>query len=209
MPDDEGLALHAAGSRAARSVRCSRSGRTAGSRRCTSARPRAKRARCCSRSTITAVRRRTRPVGTTTTPKSSIPRPGRWTRCRSSGARSTRPTSKTSWSRSSATRSRSRGCGRRRSASSSSTAATPKTSRSADYARWSPHVAPGGVLAIHDVFEDPGRRRPGAVPRVGAGGGRRLRADRDHRIVARAAQALSLLAPGAVRVRGSGMGVSC
>ncbi len=26
----------------------------------------------------------------------------------------------------------------------------------ADYERWSPHVAPGGVLAIHDVFEDPG-----------------------------------------------------
>jgi predicted O-methyltransferase YrrM len=25
----------------------------------------------------------------------------------------------------------------------------------ADYAEWSPHVAPGGVLAIHDVFEDP------------------------------------------------------
>jgi predicted O-methyltransferase YrrM len=25
----------------------------------------------------------------------------------------------------------------------------------ADYAGWSPHLAPGGVLAIHDVFEDP------------------------------------------------------
>jgi predicted O-methyltransferase YrrM len=25
----------------------------------------------------------------------------------------------------------------------------------ADYAGWSPHVAPDGVLAIHDVFEDP------------------------------------------------------
>jgi MMP 1-O-methyltransferase len=25
----------------------------------------------------------------------------------------------------------------------------------ADYAGWTPHVAPGGVLAIHDVFEDP------------------------------------------------------
>jgi predicted O-methyltransferase YrrM len=25
----------------------------------------------------------------------------------------------------------------------------------ADYAHWSPFVAPGGVLAIHDVFEDP------------------------------------------------------
>lgn len=25
----------------------------------------------------------------------------------------------------------------------------------ADYERWSPHVSPGGTLAIHDVFEDP------------------------------------------------------
>jgi predicted O-methyltransferase YrrM len=25
----------------------------------------------------------------------------------------------------------------------------------ADYAAWAPHVAPGGVLAIHDVFPDP------------------------------------------------------
>ena len=25
----------------------------------------------------------------------------------------------------------------------------------ADYAGWTPHVAPGGVLAIHDVFPDP------------------------------------------------------
>ena len=25
----------------------------------------------------------------------------------------------------------------------------------ADYVEWSPHVAAGGVLAIHDVFEDP------------------------------------------------------
>ena len=25
----------------------------------------------------------------------------------------------------------------------------------ADYARWTPHVAPGGLLAIHDVFPDP------------------------------------------------------
>jgi hypothetical protein len=25
----------------------------------------------------------------------------------------------------------------------------------ADYAQWSPHVAPDGTLAIHDVFEDP------------------------------------------------------
>ena len=25
----------------------------------------------------------------------------------------------------------------------------------ADYAGWAPHVAPGGLLAIHDVFEDP------------------------------------------------------
>ena len=33
----------------------------------------------------------------------------------------------------------------------------------ADYAGWAPHVAVGGTLAIHDVFPDPGRRRPPAV----------------------------------------------
>ena len=37
MPDDEGLALHDAGAERVRSDRCSRSGRTAASRRCTSA----------------------------------------------------------------------------------------------------------------------------------------------------------------------------
>lgn len=25
----------------------------------------------------------------------------------------------------------------------------------ADYAAWAPHVAPGGTLAVHDVFPDP------------------------------------------------------
>jgi predicted O-methyltransferase YrrM len=25
----------------------------------------------------------------------------------------------------------------------------------ADYAGWTPHIAPGGILAIHDVFPDP------------------------------------------------------
>ncbi|MFN2587082.1 MAG: class I SAM-dependent methyltransferase [Actinomycetota bacterium] len=37
----------------------------------------------------------------------------------------------------------------------------------ADYAGWSPHVAPGGLLAIHDVFEDPadGGRPPYVVYR--------------------------------------------
>ena len=38
-----------------------------------------------------------------------------------------------------------------------------------DYEGWAPWVAPGGVLAIHDVFPRPGRRRPGAVPDLPAG----------------------------------------
>ena len=55
----------------------------------------------------------------------------------------------------SATRRPSGGSGRRRSASSSSTAATPRTSRWPTTSTWAHHVLPGGVLAIHDVFEDP------------------------------------------------------
>ena len=47
------------------------------------------------------------------------------------------------------------GCGGRRSACCSSTAATPTPRRSTDYEGWAPWVAPGGVLAIHDVFPDP------------------------------------------------------
>ena len=37
----------------------------------------------------------------------------------------------------------------------SSTAATPTRAAVADYEGWAPHVAPGGALAIHDVFPDP------------------------------------------------------
>ena len=114
----------------------------------------ASRARCASPSTITAARRRTRPAGSTTIPRSSIPRPVAWTRCRSSAARSTPPASKTSWSRSSAIRFRWRGRGVRRSASCSSTAATPKTSRWPT-TRNGRRTSRRGVLAIHDVFEDP------------------------------------------------------
>ena len=44
----------------------------------------------------------------------------------------------------------------------------------ADYAGWTPHVAPGGLLAIHDVFPDPadGGRPPYEqiyLPAVGSG----------------------------------------
>ena len=43
----------------------------------------------------------------------------------------------------------------------------------ADYECWSPHVAPGGLLAIHDVFEDPaeGGRPPYVVYRRAIGSG--------------------------------------
>jgi len=44
----------------------------------------------------------------------------------------------------------------------------------ADYDGWAPHVMPGGVLAIHDVFPDPadGGRPPFVVfQRVLASGG--------------------------------------
>ncbi|MFC3999659.1 class I SAM-dependent methyltransferase [Nocardiopsis sediminis] len=44
----------------------------------------------------------------------------------------------------------------------------------ADYASWSPHVVPGGVLAIHDVFPDPadGGRPPYDIYRRALGSGR-------------------------------------
>jgi predicted O-methyltransferase YrrM len=32
----------------------------------------------------------------------------------------------------------------------------------ADYERWSPHVAPGGILVFHDIFED--EREGGLAP---------------------------------------------
>ena len=42
-----------------------------------------------------------------------------------------------------------------------------------DYEGWSPHVAPGGLLAIHDVFEDPadGGRPPYEIWRRALSGG--------------------------------------
>ena len=47
------------------------------------------------------------------------------------------------------------GSGPRRARSCSSTAATGRSRRTLDYGLWTPHVAAGGLLAIHDVFEDP------------------------------------------------------
>ena len=53
---------------------------------------------CCSPSTTTAGRRRTRPAGSGTSPTSSTPRSAGWTRCRPSGAPSTTPASRArSW----------------------------------------------------------------------------------------------------------------
>ena len=66
-------------------------------------RPRA-RARCCSRSTTTVARRRTRRGGSGTSPTWSTPRWVGWTRCRGSGARSTTPASRGRSSRWSASR---------------------------------------------------------------------------------------------------------
>ena len=45
--------------------------------------------------------------------------------------------------------------GRRRWRSCSSTAATARSRPRLDYEGWTPHVAIGGTLAIHDVFPDP------------------------------------------------------
>ncbi len=51
----------------------------------------------------------------------------------------------------------------------------------ADYDLWSPHVAPGGLLAIHDVFPDPadGGRPPHEIYRRAVDGGEFV----DHRSV--------------------------
>ena len=65
------------------------------------------------------------------------------------------------------------GCGAPRSAWSSSTAATPRRPRVTDYEGWAPWVAPGGVLAIHDVFPDPADGGQAAVPDLPAGAGLR------------------------------------
>ena len=113
-------------------------------------------ARSCSPSTTTAARRRTRPAGSTTTPRSSTRGSAGWTPCRSSAPPSTTRASRTSWSPSSGSR--------------RTVAAVLAHARSsfffidgghgeeparADYEGWTPHVAIGGTLAIHDVFPDP------------------------------------------------------
>ena len=85
-------------------------------------------------------------------------RPRAWvesTRCRTSGVRRRPPASRTSSSPSSRRPRCSPRCGRRRSRSCSSTAATPTSRRNATSPCWAPHLAPGGTLAIHDVFPDP------------------------------------------------------
>ncbi len=111
---------------------------------------------CCSQSTTTEAPRRTRRGGSTTTPMSSTPAPERWTRCRSSGARCTTPTSKSSVvARRRTVTAGQRRCGPRRCRSCSSTAGTASEPARLDYEGWTPHVAVGGTLAIHDVFPDP------------------------------------------------------
>ena len=105
--------------------------------------------------TTTAARRSTSPAGSTTTRRWSTRRPAGWTRCRGCAPRWPRPGSRTT--------------------SSSWWAGPPRWPRLwrtplgmvfidgghtdaaavADYEGWAPWVAPGGVLAIHDVFPDP------------------------------------------------------
>ena len=169
-------------STAAASGRCSRSARTAASRRSTSARRRAPRAPCCSRSTITAARRRTRPGWEHHDPEVVDPETGRM---------DTLPFF-------------------RRTIEDAgledvvvavvgdSPTGRPRAGRTplgflfidgghaedvamADYEGWSPHVAPGRRARDPRRVRGPGRRRPGAVPRVAARGRRRLRARRDDR----------------------------
>ena len=84
------------------------------------------------------------------------PRTGeQWTRSRRGARRSTRPTRRASSSASSGTRRASPATGRRRSASCSSTVGHGEEVAFGDYHGWSPHVAPGGLLVLHDVFPDP------------------------------------------------------
>ena len=129
-------------------------GRTAAARPCGSARQRAPPASWCSPSTITEARKRTNRAGSGTTRRSSIRPSPRWTRCRTSAARSTM-------------RAGGRGGGRRRSipdrrralAHAARVLLHRRGSRRRTSARrlrrLDPHVARDGYLAIHDVFPDP------------------------------------------------------
>ena len=124
---------------------------------------------CCSPSTTTAARRRTRPGGSTTTPSSSTPRTGRM---------DTLPFFRRTIERRRA-RGR-RGRGRRRLADDRRALAHAararvrrRRSRPRRRARRlrglvAARRAPAGVLVFHDVFEDPARRRAGAVRGVEA-----------------------------------------
>ena len=52
----------------------------------------------------------------------------------------------------------------------------------ADYEGWAPHVVPGGVLAFHDVFEDPAEGGQAPFDVWQARGRRRLHPDLDDRL---------------------------
>ena len=179
---DQGLHAGERGRRAARprslppatcpAHRSSRWARTAGARRSGSATPPGRPRPHCSRSTTTAVPR-TKPVGITTTTSSSTAR-------RADGHAAVlsfgdpRRRSRVGGRRSRRARRSSPPTGRRRWRSCSSTVATVCNLRD-DFAGWTPHVAIGGTLAIHDVFPDPrtagGRRtRRSTCPRSRAVG---------------------------------------
>ena len=171
--------------RRARRARCSRSAPTAGSRRCTSARRHAPRARCCSPSTTTAARRRTRPGGSTTIPRSSTRGPAAWTRCRSSGARSTAAEPR------GRRRRRRRPLGDRSPRAWATPLGVPVHRRRPRRRRRDGRLrrlvaARRARRSARDPrrVRRPRRGRPSAVPRVAARGRRRLRARVDHRLVA-------------------------
>ena len=135
--------------------RGSRSARTADGRRSGWGRRHGSPGPHCSPSTTTAGRRRTSPAGSTTTARWSTSASARWTRCRSSGERSTTRGWRTSWSAWSGRRRSSPGTGRPRSAFLFIDGGHGVEPARLDYEGWVPHVTPGGLLAIHDVFPDP------------------------------------------------------
>ena len=108
-----------------------------------------------SRSTTTGAPRRTSPAGSTTRPTWSTRTRDASTRCCTGGAPSRRPGSSPRWWASSATPPPSPRAGTGPLAFCFIDGGHGDEPAWADYRGWSPHVAVGGWLAIHDVFPDP------------------------------------------------------
>ena len=174
MPPDEGLALSPGGGRLRPAVRAGpRGGHLLRQVRHLSRRGRTQRsaARYSTPSTTTAGRRRTRPAGSTTTPGLVD------TRARADGhsCRSFRSTLARAGledqvvSRGREVHDGLRRCGALPVECSSSTAGTPRRPPKPTTRAGRAGSRPGGALAIHDVFPDPRRRRPGALRHLPAG----------------------------------------